>query len=415
MAQSISQVDVVASEFFETTIQSTNFRLPYFSNKNIAVTNGAVTKIIIVVHGTNRNADDYFETMEDALFQRADLIDQTIIIAPQFLTEEDVEAFNLDRDYPYWSSDGWKVGANSKNSESNPRDARIPSYELLDSLILSLSRTFTSVDELVFTGHSAGGQLTNRYTASTPLISTLCADYGINTKSIIANPGSYVYMSPMRREGESSEFTVPTNCSEYNEYSYGLEDLYTYHRRVGSDNMKIMYAQREVIYLFGSLDNDPDASTLPRSCRAMLQGAHRLERGLNYYDHIIDTYGKEIKSRHRMEIIDRVGHNNYNMYNHPTGLKHLFDEAPISSCDQTTSILEISSNLIRVYPNPTRGIIQVEEGTSVKSLTLYDLNGSIIGSTDKREMHVGELAAGLYVLSIESNGQQHSHRIVISR
>ena len=109
VTQSISQVDVVASEYFVTTIESTDFRLPYFSNKNIAVTNEEVTKIIIVVHGTNRNADDYFETMEDAMFQRAGLIDQTIIVAPQFLTEEDVEAFNLNRDYPYWSSDGWTV------------------------------------------------------------------------------------------------------------------------------------------------------------------------------------------------------------------------------------------------------------------------------------------------------------------
>ncbi len=81
-------------------------------------------------------------------------------------------------------------------------------------------------------------------------------------------------MSPMRREGDNTEFSIPTNCAEYNEYGYGLEDLYTYHRRAGADNMKAMYAEREVIYLLGSLDNDPEASTLPRSCRAMLQGDH---------------------------------------------------------------------------------------------------------------------------------------------
>ncbi|MEE9373274.1 MAG: hypothetical protein V3V00_09500 [Saprospiraceae bacterium] len=72
--------------------------------------------------------------MNTALSLRQNEIPVTAIIAPQSLTEEDIDFHELRSDFAYWSSNGWKSGSNSRNESSNPRDFRIPSFEILDTL-----------------------------------------------------------------------------------------------------------------------------------------------------------------------------------------------------------------------------------------------------------------------------------------
>ncbi|MFT4565530.1 MAG: hypothetical protein ACI9FN_000483 [Saprospiraceae bacterium] len=406
-----AQIDDISHTFFSINKEGHEISIPYSSNFDIDEDLAQIEKCIIVVHGTNRNSIDYYDNMISALSQRPELTEKTLVISPQFLTEEDVDAFSIADNFPYWSSDGWKVGANSKNNASNPRDFRISSYELLDSLIDHLARQFSNLNTLVFTGHSAGGQLTNRYTASSPIFKSLCSDHNISSKSIIANPGSYVYMSPLRRvSGTVDQFETPSGCAEYNEYSYGLEDLYAYHSMAGANQIKEWYGSREVVYMNGSNDNDPNASTLPRSCRAMLLGNHRLERGEIYYNHILDTYGADIAPLHRRYIIEGVGHNNFDMYHSEQGLSELFDIAPMNNCsDINTATADIPSIDVSLYPNPTTHsvILRMDENlrapilvrmTSMSGVELWR-QSSILSSEVLIPME--EWPVGMYLLHIK--------------
>lgn len=266
---------------------------------------------------------------------------------------------------------------------------------------MSVVSNFSNLKTMVFTGHSAGGQLTNRYTASSPIFELLCRDHNISAKSIIANPGSYVYMSDKRRVGSSiDQFEVPRGCAEYNEYSYGLDDLYTYHRRVGAVQLQEWYGAREVLYLLGERDNNPNASTLPSSCRAQLQGNHRLEKGLIYYNHIVETYGEEIKERHSLALVSDVGHDNFDMYNSPKGLQALFDDAPIISCsDQTTSTTNLKNKNINIYPNPAQNIISFDGLNGDESLRITDISGRLLLAKEdvQSPIDISILSAGLYI------------------
>lgn len=400
-----AQVDVIAPKKFSFTQDGNDISIPYYATHSLSEIDENISKIIIVVHGTNRNADDYFDNMTSALNQRPELIEHTLIIAPQFLRIDDVQTFNVDESIAYWSSDGWKVGSNSKNESHNPRDFRIPSYEVLDSMISILPLQFPNAKQLVFTGHSAGGQLTNRYTASNPIFDLICSEYGISTKSIVANPGSYVYLSPMRRIGESlTDFGVPTGCSDYNEYSYGLDGLYTYHSRAGAEQMKDWYRQREVIYLVGEADNDPNASTLPRSCRAMLQGSHRLERSLIYYNHIIETFSEDLTNLHKLIKVPGVGHNNFDMYHSESGLKELFDKPPVNSCgNQTTSTNNIDESDLIIFPNPVINNLHISSSyLEYSPAFIYNNLGQIILQFHNNDnaIDVSALQSGLYYLQL---------------
>jgi len=99
----LSQVDVVAERSFEIVKEQNRLLLPYYTTHSFESIDLEVRKVIVVIHGTNRNADDYFDNMKAALSRRQNLIESTAIIAPQFLTEEDIEVNILSEDYIYWS------------------------------------------------------------------------------------------------------------------------------------------------------------------------------------------------------------------------------------------------------------------------------------------------------------------------
>ena len=399
----ISQIDIIADDELIFEKEGIQVSSRYYTSHALEEIHSEITKLVIVVHGTNRNADDYFENMKIALRQRPSEVPSTAIIAPQYLTESDINFHGLSDDHLYWSSDGWKSGSNSRDESSNPRDIRISSFEVQDTLIIRSLQSFPNLSQLVFTGHSAGGQFTNRYTASSPIFEILCDEYDISSKSIIANPGTYVYMSPERRVGESeTEFAIPDiNCSDYNEWSFGLEDLFVYPSRAGADQIREWYSTREVVYLLGQNDNDPNASTLPRSCRAMTLGNHRYERGRIYYNHIVRTFGEEIKSLHSKVEVPRVGHSNFDMYNSEEGLRVLFDESPTSTCNTTTSTHDFVRSELSISPNPALSVLRVNlsGAQEIKNLQIIDMQGTIhTVSTFQTEIDLIDLPSGVYWL-----------------
>ena len=320
-------IESLGSQKMSMNINGNNLKIPYLSNYALDEANADISSAVIVVHGNKRNAGAYFGNMMAAASLRPEKTASTIIVAPQFITESEIEELSLDEEHLYWSSGGWKSGSRSRNETSNPRPERISSYAALDTLVMRLAHNFPNLTSMVITGHSAGGQFVNRYSGCSPVFHALKNQFQIHAKFIVANPSSYFYLDNRRLvDGTVDAFEVPTtSCNDYNEWKYGLENLYTYQSAVGADSIRNMLKSREVVYLVGENDNDPQSSSLDRSCEGMLQGRHRLERGLVYFNYLKAYYGEDILRLHSFDIVPDAGHNSLAIYSSTIGLGHLFE------------------------------------------------------------------------------------------
>lgn len=313
------------------TVDGQRMKVPYCRNYPLGRKNRCVDRAIVVIHGTRRNALSYYNrVLMPALEART--AGNTMVIAPQFVTENEIDAFGIGEDHLYWSSGGWKNGSFSKSSQAHPRSVRYSSFSVVDDILTRLQdrRRFPNLKHIVIAGHSAGGQFVNRFAAGSQ-VEPLQGFDPIAYRYIVANPSSYLYFTPERRiEGQLDQFALPnaSACLGYNEYKYGLEDLFTYMANTTPARIVQQYPQREVVYLLGSEDNDPNSSSLDRDCEAMLQGQHRLERGIVYYNHLQGVFGPQIIDRHAKSIIDGVGHSSTQMFSSECGMRYLFDHNP---------------------------------------------------------------------------------------
>ncbi len=412
-----AQVDSVGTKKLVMNINGSNLKIPYFSNHSVDSINNGISKAIIVVHGVNRNADDYYANMTTAAGMRPLETDSLAVIAPQFLMEIDIDSLALDSEHLFWV--GWTSGSNSKNTASNPRPEVIPSYAVLDTLLIRVANNYPNLKSIVFTGHSAGGQVTNRYAASTSIVDTLCANHQISTKFIVANPSSYLYMDNKRRvSGTVDQFSIPTTtCSDYNDWLYGLSSLYTYPSFLGANAIQDQYINRKVAYLLGENDNNSNSSSLDTSCEAMLQGNHRLERGTIYYNYLIDYYGPTLQNNQSLDTVPGVGHSNLGMYTSTIGLFHLFESYPSQCSDET---LSVNSNQepfdYYFYPNPTNGIITMTPQINDSKVTIFDIQGKVVKEMNVKnsQLDIRELKDGFYFLAIRIQGTISTFRLVKS-
>lgn len=415
-----AQVDQVGSRTFRMSVNGNTLKIPYYSNLDLGTVDMEIAHAVLVVHGANRNADVYFANMTTAASRRPSDSDSTLIVAPQFLTETDINAFSLDGEHLYWSSGGWKSGSNSRDEVNNPRPERIPSYAVLDSLVLHLAQTYPNLRTLVFTGHSAGAQVANRYSASSPMVDILFQQFQICTKFIVANPSSYLYLDEKRRKaGTLDQFELPLNgCADYNEWKYGLEDLFTYPSRVGVDSIRNMLARREVVYLLGENDNDPNSSSLDTSCEADLQGNHRLERGTIYVNYLRDYYGNDINDFQSMDTVPNAGHSNFDMYTSNIGLFHLFESTPLFCSNNTTPIFPLEPAFeMTLYPNPVHQSLQIEAPWGEANIRVLGITGNVVREIGqimgpKYVMNTKDLPQGTYVLEYQL-GREYVRKVFL--
>ncbi len=415
------QVENVGQEKFVMNIEGNQLKIPFYVNHDLFITNSSIDKAVVVIHGTNRNADDYFDNMAIAAASIPSLTENTLILAPQFLTETDIDFHGLDAEHLYWSNGGWKSGSNSRDEANNPRPARIPSYAVLDSLLIHLSNQFPNLGSIVLTGHSAGGQVTQRMAATSPITEQLCTDAGISLRFVVANPSSYVYMDDQRKIANSTtQFAIPTNfCAVFNEWKYGLDELFTYPSAVGISTIRAINEKNTVTYLLGENDNNPNSSSLDNGCEAQLQGDHRLERGLVYFNYLQYYYGAAITENHDLVIVPNAGHNNLDMYNSTEGIVVLFKRLT-TSCASTVPTKEaFKTSALIVFPNPTSDVLNIKlpsDFTQQVSLTIFDLNGRLVltkrGATTT-QLNTSSLAKGMYVLQVMSAERVVNRRFIV--
>lgn len=329
----VAAVDNVCGLSFQIDQGNDTLFLAYCGNLGLDFGDTGVDRAIIVIHGNNRNADDYMTYVEDAGINAGNADLTTAIIAPQFLTDQDVAAFNLPADQLYWSSGGWKKG-NTSNSDPYSRPFNISSFAVVDLLISRLAddHAFPNINEIVIAGHSAGGQFVHRYAAG----GNAQADFsitqpGLPFRYIVANPSSYLYFSEERvKGGKLDVFSRPkgNGCPEWDDYKYGLKNKNSYMNAVGNQALKQRYSSRRVNIMLGENDNNSNDSSMDNGCEASLQGEHRLQRGEIFFNHAMDYFGSPILDHQTVEVISGVGHSGRLMFQSDCGLALLYDFDP---------------------------------------------------------------------------------------
>jgi pimeloyl-ACP methyl ester carboxylesterase len=129
-------------------------QLPMFVSQDWSQQSPSVRRVVVIVHGYERNAADYARYILDAQPP-----DGTLVVAPQFLAAEDISEHHLPDTVLRWQHELWAGG--------NPADGPAPlsAFDVLDALLARLAdRTaFPNLETVVLAGFSAGGQLVQRY------------------------------------------------------------------------------------------------------------------------------------------------------------------------------------------------------------------------------------------------------------
>lgn len=313
----------------------------YSSHGNLQdILNDDIKRILIVVHGANRNADDYFCTATAAArLQRNWPIEQVLILAPRFVVPSDLPVELLDQSLA-WEDlpDGpWRYGANAIHTNTS-------SFDVMDGLVEFLTTQFPN-GLTTIVGHSSGGQFVQRWALLSP--------FAGRVQAVVANPSSYAYLTPERYDPVHKEWTQPnrTGCPHYNQWEWGLEintkDTPDYVQRVlnqfansSSPNpfqhLVDRFAKQSVVYLAGSMDRCNVSSGkgwcsshgLETKCEDELQGTNRWERN-ERYTVMLRRVGVE---HHPKVVLHGVGHDHSLMFSSPEGLQVLFPvEQAVSS------------------------------------------------------------------------------------
>ena len=271
-----------------------------------------VQRALIVIHGRLRNAQTYLHSAEQAASQAGQL-STTLVIAPQFLNESDGTRNALSDSVLRWHANDWMAG------DPAVSPAPLSSYAALDQILERLSdrKRFPALREVVIAGHSGGAQVVQRYALTTQADKALQAD-GIKVRYVVANPSSYAYFNAQR--------PIPTfdaaNCPGFNTWKYGLKELPAYAEGQKHRQLEQAYVERDITYLLGAKDTDPNHPALDKSCEAEAQGAFRLERGKNYFEYLTLRHPQGLNQR--LVEVPGVGHNGDQMFTSPEGQKALF-------------------------------------------------------------------------------------------
>jgi pimeloyl-ACP methyl ester carboxylesterase len=302
------------------TLRGGPARSAIYRSHSLDARNDSITRALIMVHGTNRNADHYFETAMAAAFL-AGALNDTVVIAPHIIACDD----QPQRNEVLWSctGDSWRSGG---AAVSHPD---LSSFDLVDEILrkLAAKKTFPHMRAVVVAGHSAGGQYVSRYEMANRVHDTL----GVPVTYVVANPSSYAWPAATRaiaaedadpaaaKEGWTSERVHTAfgygpfdaaKCEGYNRWPLGLERRTGGYTEKTTDEQLIrQLAARPTTYLLGQVDTLP-LGGFDSSCAAMAQGPTRRARG----EAFVKFVNEQLGAKHEAVIVPECGHNDRCVY-----------------------------------------------------------------------------------------------------
>jgi hypothetical protein len=278
-----------------------------------------IARAVIAVHGEHRTAAHYFNYVIRLVPD-----DRTLVIAPQFLATEDAAAYRLPDTVLRWHRTHWSDGGPAEGPVA------LSSFEAIDSLLLTLANRAMLPDltTIVLAGFSAGGQLVQRY-AAVGQGERMLGGGGIGLRYLVGSPSSYVYFSDERPlpQGGFGRFAGAAACPQFNRWKYGfagaLPPYVAASLTRGLAALESRYARLDLIYLFGTADDDPYHSELDKTCSGEAEGPTRLARGLAYFEQMRARSGAALKQR--VWLAPRAGHEAQKVFASPCGRAALFD------------------------------------------------------------------------------------------
>jgi len=303
-----------------------------YRNYALDAANPRITRALVMVHGTGRNADHYFLTALSAAFLAGALSD-TVVIAPHMIDATD----RAEPDEVVWQT-SWRTGGPARDH------AALSSFDFADEILRKLAKkaVFPNLQHIVVTGHSAGGQFANRYAMSNKVHGAL----GVPVSYVVANPSSYAWPSPIRplaqddadpataKDGWSyqsnanplpphTKFTYgpfdAAKAPNYNRWPAGLENRTGYTAQLTDDQIRKQMVERPTTFLLGQVDTLP-LGGFDSSPNAMAQGPTRRARGEAYVKYL----DEELGAKHKIVIVSECGHNDRCVFTTGAVLPYIF-------------------------------------------------------------------------------------------
>jgi pimeloyl-ACP methyl ester carboxylesterase len=297
-----------------------------YSTYSLSAPNPAIKRALIMVHGTNRNADHYFKTSIGAAFL-ANALNDTVVIAPSFASSNGKGCKDkLAPNEVNWScgGDSWRSGGVSLS------DPKLTSFDFVDELLRRLAdkTIFPNLTTVVIAGHSAGGQFVARYELANRIGDTL----PIKVLYVVSNPSSYAWPDATRPlliddalpantvlgwkdDKPHTAFTFGTfadtaKAPTYDIWPFGLAGRKTGYTVGESDEqLRKQLISRPTTYLLSQVDTLP-LGGFDGSPNAMAQGATRRARGEAYVTYLNTKLGAHV----RVQIVPECGHNDRCVY-----------------------------------------------------------------------------------------------------
>jgi len=280
-----------------------------------------VTRAVLVFHGLLRDADVYLKSGEAARAEAGDAGHGTLLIVPQFLADIDIPAHGLPAETLRWGRDSWMAG----DPAHGP--APVSSFEAIDAILARLAdrALFPNLATVVVAGHSGGGQVVERYAVVGRGEAALTAT-GVHVRYVVANPSSYVYFSPDRPlpTGGTGPFAGAAACPAFDDWKYGFEAPPPYVAGASAAALEARFVTRDVVYLLGTADTNPNHPALDKSCAGEAQGPYRFARGHAFFAYLQARHPAGLAQR--LWEVPGVGHDGAKMLGSACGLAALFDK-----------------------------------------------------------------------------------------
>lgn len=310
-------VDVTADAF-----------VPYAASHSLTEPNRNITRILFSIHSSGFDALQYFDNAREAASRVRGALPQTLIVAPQFFEQNAIPG-EIPKGLLFWRSSPFR-GSGRAAIGPGVDHASISAYAVVDAWLGELASPdlLPHLKEIVFVGHSGGGQFVQRYA----MVGKFKPADNIKVRYVVSAPSSYAYSSAERYHIGHKRFVIPDTktvkqCPGYNNWGYGLGEPYGYFANEDLDAIANGYATKTVFYLCGSKDANPNDDTIGKSCGAMMQGSHRLQRMQIYAGFLEFKYGKAVLRKHKFSVVPNMGHYGRGTMTSAAGLQALF--API--------------------------------------------------------------------------------------
>jgi pimeloyl-ACP methyl ester carboxylesterase len=327
-AQKEAPVEQVASHAFEIKTPSGSGMMPFEISLDWGKPQPVVTRAVVIFHGKGRDVEGYYRAaLRAADLAGGDAAATTIVVAPQFLNEEDARVHGLLSNVLRWRQGVWEAGVDAAGLSP------INAYAAIDAIVARLAdrNLFPNLKTIVLAGHSGGGQAMQRYAIVGH--AEKIAGEAIHVRYVIANPSSYMYFTDDRPVFAGSSFHFEASghkdCREFDHWKFGPEDIKEDEGYVkesaaaGWPALEDAFAKKDIVYLLGTADIDPHEKDLDVSCAGEIEGPSRFLRGQAYYSWLHGRHAAEWNQR--MWFVPDVAHNATRMFTAECGVAALYE------------------------------------------------------------------------------------------